>query len=466
MKDRNVGKLRTTDSSNIICRTAKTQNCKDKNSTELHNSFSALSNSDDVGSCLNFRTNSCDSSLPAPPTMFAVIGKIKETGGFKNKSNLRVRTTAHRVTFCNSPIVTNIPLEWFEWRDEHNKLLPYPNPPRIHVNSYTSSQLKYCPELYARGVAAAEQANYSAHFLAQEISGFAVLSRIVDTGAGGHLIGAGDACSLPQQSIAPQRFSTASGITTSNAVTKENLSDLGKLTSHILKDSPNALSVGCLVNENQIGFTWLPQCLTAEQSLAVVKVKRGIPTFILPNGKLQELRVEGNVPIHDEQTTSVPATPAPAIEQEVVEEAASVDAEAVAPPLAPPPDAIAPRIRRPKQPHNLVTHLPADADCDICRIAKQKREASRIQVLDETDYATEWGEKIMFDHFIGTEPCLTLYDEGTNTIAFYPGKSRKTAEVELAFRKFCGSDLDKVKLLYSDNAPEFKKLARKLKLPK
>jgi hypothetical protein len=165
-------------------------------------------------------------------------------------------------------------------------------------------------------------------FRSQEISGFAVLSRIVDTGAGGHLIGAGDACSLPQQSIAPQRFGTASGITTSNAVTKENLSDLGKLTSHVLKDSPNALSVGCLVNENQIGFTWLPQCLTAEQSLAVVKVKRGIPTFILPNGKLQELRVEGNVPIHDEQTTSVPATPAPAIEQEVVEEAASVDAEA------------------------------------------------------------------------------------------------------------------------------------------
>ena len=469
MSDRKVEKLpraaqneRVVINSTTICRTDNADTCL--NNTSTRNSFSALTNnvSDNDELESHNKPNNHMFQL-APPLMHAVIGKLEtKITNLKNTSN--VRTAGRKVAFDMNPVVALIPLEWFEYSGERNRLLKYPNPPRKHQHNYTSNQLKYSQSLFAAGVEASRCAINIANELVAEINKFAILSRIVDTGAGGHLIGLNDASNLPQESISPQRFSTASGITISNAVTKEKLNDLGPLTSHILQNSPNALSVGCLVNENNIGFSWLPCNLTPEQIRALTKIKNGVPTFVLPNGKLQELRVEGNVPIHDEATISISAVAASSSSSSSSAVDPSVFADAVV--IPPSPEPITPHVRKPKEPHNLVTHLPACADCEICRIAKQKREASRVHVLDESDFASEWGQKIMFDHFIGAEPCLTIYDEGTNTIGFYPCKSRKASEVEAAFRKFCGADLDKVKLLYSDNAPEFKKLAKKLKLAK
>ena len=67
----------------------------------------------------------------------------------------------------------------------------------------------------------------------------------------------------------------------------------------------------------------------------------------------------------------------------------------------------------------------------------------------------------MFDH---QDKDLVVYDEGTDTLGYFPGKSRKVGEVEEQMRKFIGPDMDKVKLFYSDNAPEFKRLAKLLKV--
>ena len=118
-------------------------------------------------------------------------------------------------------------------------------------------------------------------------------------------------------------------------------------------------------------------------------------------------------------------------------------------------------------------HRPAREDCPTCRAAKQRRKAAR-PVEDVEDFATDFGGRISFDHAIigkhqkgisGFKTALHIDDEASNFQMFVPAPSKSAHEVEQALRMFIGSDIEQVQELYSDNAPEYIRVAKNLKLP-
>ena len=121
---------------------------------------------------------------------------------------------------------------------------------------------------------------------------------------------------------------------------------------------------------------------------------------------------------------------------------------------------------------HFLLHLPAHPDCPTCRQAKQRRAAARPQKPEERDMATRFGGRISFDHAIvgnipgvaGFRTGLHIDDEASNFQQFFPAKTRSTHEVEYALRTFIGKQTDQVEELYSDNAPEYVKSVRNLRL--
>jgi hypothetical protein len=86
--------------------------------------------------------------------------------------------------------------------------------------------------------------------------------------------------------------------------------------------------------------------------------------------------------------------------------------------------------------------------------------------------STRFGGRISFDHAIvgnipgvaGFRTGLHIDDEASNFQQFFPAKTRSTHEVEYALRTFIGKQTDQVEELYSDNAPEYVKSVRSLRL--
>jgi hypothetical protein len=127
--------------------------------------------------------------------------------------------------------------------------------------------------------------------------------------------------------------------------------------------------------------------------------------------------------------------------------------------------------------HNLLTHMPASPKCEICRIAKQRREhAKKGSAMKHNEEAKRFGEITSFDHLIsgtsglgvgitGETVGLVIRDQFTRVISFFPGKTRQTAEVTYGIRQHLGEDIRRCKVLYSDNAREYKRAAKLLRLP-
>ena len=127
----------------------------------------------------------------------------------------------------------------------------------------------------------------------------------------------------------------------------------------------------------------------------------------------------------------------------------------------------------PLQGHNIITHWPKDPRCEICNRCKlQRAHTGRITDEEATGRPaySKFLDSVVADHKVlaneahshqesnqGDRVVLVVKDRATEWLQAYPAKTKSTEEVERAMTQFCGST-DFPKHLYTDNAPEFKKV--------
>ena len=122
---------------------------------------------------------------------------------------------------------------------------------------------------------------------------------------------------------------------------------------------------------------------------------------------------------------------------------------------------------------HLMTHLPKNPHCAACQRAKREFKPARRKPPDKVpEEKKKFGRLVTMDHLICRGDSdkgidqetvgLIVNDHDTKWIACYPSTSNTVEEVESSLRHYMGSF--KIKLLYSDNAPELISAARNLKI--
>jgi hypothetical protein len=79
-------------------------------------------------------------------------------------------------------------------------------------------------------------------------------------------------------------------------------------------------------------------------------------------------------------------------------------------------------LNRAPPPDHYITHFPTHPNCSTCREAKQRREFAVAKAAEEREMATEWGQRVAFDHLDsgdatgigGARYSLVIHDEGRN----------------------------------------------------
>jgi hypothetical protein len=123
-----------------------------------------------------------------------------------------------------------------------------------------------------------------------------------------------------------------------------------------------------------------------------------------------------------------------------------------------------------------LTHFPADANCEICRICKQRRQPAKTIPESKKTKLTKMYQNVSFDHIEvgrlglceghdGSKCALFIQDDFSRMCNVEGLKSHQTVEAADAIRQFLGPELPQVRCLSSDSAPVFKRLAKLLRLP-
>jgi hypothetical protein len=126
-----------------------------------------------------------------------------------------------------------------------------------------------------------------------------------------------------------------------------------------------------------------------------------------------------------------------------------------------------------------LTHLPKNAMCKVCQIAKSFAKPSRRKLDSAQDNSRgvvpcieNFGDQVRADHVVmrgrtegqdGQRSALVLQDVATGFVDAFPAPSRTTEECHDAMREFIGKA--QLKSLYSDNAPELIALGHSLQIP-
>jgi hypothetical protein len=283
-----------------------------------------------------------------------------------------------------------------------------------------------------------------------------VTQYIIDSGAARHLVSFSP--HLKTFKGETVEFSTANGVIRSTLRAKIHIKGLkGSFIACVLPSTPCVLSLGQLI-EDGFGFNWLHGCE---------------PQLLLPGGdSFVGLSVCENVPYIPTVVSPLPfassAVALPADMKLVITNAVPAVPEAaeIEPPaeVIPPPEQ-AKRQFTNKEHHNL-THFPSQLGCKICQQAKQKRAPARAARPNEVHkVCTSFGECVHIDHIgqallihatVHAEQCsLQVHDQATSFRASYPAASRSESSVETALRHFAGKQLDQIRCVRSDNAPEY-----------
>jgi hypothetical protein len=122
---------------------------------------------------------------------------------------------------------------------------------------------------------------------------------------------------------------------------------------------------------------------------------------------------------------------------------------------------------------HLLTHLPQNPFCPVCRSAKLRKASAKKIPLEERRVAKVFGGRIHGDHVFpndikeeakASDSCaLALKDDSTEFRGFYPQPNKSAVETAASIRHFVGPD-NKLTQLRTDNSPEFKKTVKMLKV--
>ena len=267
----------------------------------------------------------------------------------------------------------------------------------------------------------------------------------------------------------------------------------GNANHFLLESCPMVRSVGIDVEENGLGFVWLP----------------GSKPFYLRNpsecqiscsedNKFYASKVSQNVPFFQSHFNVVPGVPAEVGDFEVVTppEILEPSVEAVVEPDLDPGERssvaaevreVAPDEALPRLPESTIAaredavsiqhrlnHFPKNPLCDVCNRAKlfSKRIKSRRVPDPESDLpdASSFGEQIAIDHMVVTKSSggreflvLIVYDSFSGIVNAYPTRTKSSEFVYQCLRHFVGlryKNPDTV--CRSDAAPELVKAIREL----
>ena len=120
---------------------------------------------------------------------------------------------------------------------------------------------------------------------------------------------------------------------------------------------------------------------------------------------------------------------------------------------------------------HLMTHLPKNAYCEHCQRAKFTAKPARIRHwVYPSDEATAFGDRVLCDTLIARKQeargiddegaAICFMDEATDFTDCFPTAGRNYVDAAQALNDFEGPDRV-IKCIYSDGAPEFKKMCRK-----
>lgn len=209
------------------------------------------------------------------------------------------------------------------------------------------------------------------------------------------------------------------------------------------------------------------------------------PFLINPQGENIELIVHNNVPftnpdVVNDSTIILPAPQAVPIDH-VQPDASKEEEPALEEPICEPCDEPngedSTNYRDLKAEANsishLLTHLPKNPHCIWCQraktIAKKKNKQGKPSVIK----SEKFGDVITMDHLISSDTGskgineesvgLAISDLGTGFVDLYPDSSKSWPGVVKAVTNFVGSN-NKVKLIYSDNAPELVRAMEELRI--
>ena len=426
------------------------------------------------------------------------------TAMFVNLSTGTSNKPMRNLNFNMVPNITKFDIE------AGNTFVPYSPPQYCHDITWPDAQAIYdydgwwFSEQYtyeeARDIHE-QQGIITARLLAEELQIVRCLvTRIADTGSGVHIRRRRDGMKVqPGQTI---QLETAGGNLTTSDEHSEKLGPLGAISSVVLDNSPDVVSVGRIVKTG-IGFVWTdfdnPHFLLKDGTQVKLFVEGFVPSFndedikkfrAVPANELEIIRdVDGNPGIRRPRTegTSTSSTEAkhpldiaavvdPTIEvrdeSDLLVAAADTkrslskgeenQAEVVTkkvPSTVPPP------------PEHYLTHLPMHPFCDSCRIAKQRRSYAKSVKSERREFAKVFGEKLGFDfldagtHQPNNRYSLIMQDEASEQLHAHHSNDRHMEQVEAGIRDFFGKDLNRLKSLYTDNATEFISVGKLLKIP-
>ena len=124
-----------------------------------------------------------------------------------------------------------------------------------------------------------------------------------------------------------------------------------------------------------------------------------------------------------------------------------------------------------------ILHLYSHKDCALCREVKQRRNYSRPIPIERQNRVTKAWHKTDIDHIImgdnspgilGETVGLVARDEHLGWVSFKGDKNRDSPAVGEGLRRHFGKELNREQsrgcTIYSDSAPEFQKICKKLKL--
>ena len=325
------------------------------------------------------------------------------------------------------------------------------------------------------------------------IDRLATVAYVADTGAGLHLK------RFKKSSAVYTDGTTVKLLTANGEVDEERKQDtdvigLGQITSTVLDNTPEVLSVGLLIKDLNVDFVWRhtqrPYFEFPDGRKLYLIVKDNVPLFNEDDIKKQLMKQQPNAQNKGAESTciehAIPGVPLPATDPSgdvILRRPRNRLREKTQNPAA--GEVVSNELlaetnethETTKRKHNILTHNPADpVNCEACRIAKQKRAPAITGSAKAKEKPVKFGAKTTFDNLVsgtkglsigigGQKYGLPIRDVGTNFCTFTSSSSKYVSEVTFGLREHFGKDIHLARELYSDSAPEYKRAAKLLRLP-
>jgi len=269
------------------------------------------------------------------------------------------------------------------------------------------------------------------------------------------------------------------------------------VTSLVLPDTPEVLTVGTRCEEGGYGFYWPPYSSTP------LMIPPGACAPRIPKGAYDsyiQLQSIGCVPYLQDYGSAADANPACPV---IHSACGAGEPEDVAPPLGnelldnedkdsiakqlvapdefyigdeendPPPTEKRDVIAEAKSLHHMITHDRFNPYCKACvrAGAQRKHKRAKKKIVAEGEFVSQkFGKNVTGDHLLdrrneGTvddnelndfpdaRAAVVLYDRGTDWLDAFPKGSKSGKDTKVACQEFAGPD-DVIESFYADNAPE------------